>query len=58
MYSLLKENNFIFGSRYEKNAYSYDDNFITKIGNFFFTFLGNFLMKFNNFEDRSEIDHL
>ena len=42
-----EEHDFIFGSRYEKNAYSYDDNFITKIGNFFFTFLGNFLMKFN-----------
>jgi len=36
----------IFGSRYEKNAYTYDDNIITKTGNFFFTFLGNFLMKF------------
>tara|TARA_B100001057_G_scaffold500917_1_gene618814 strand:+ start:1147 stop:1833 length:687 start_codon:yes stop_codon:yes gene_type:complete len=36
----------IFGSRYEKNAYSYDDNFITKLGNFCFTFLGNFFMKF------------
>ncbi len=36
----------IFGSRYEKNAYTYDDDIITRIGNFFFTFLGNFLMKF------------
>ncbi len=35
----------IFGSRYEKNAHSYDDDFITRIGNFGFTFLGNFLMK-------------
>ena len=47
MLKKLEENNydFIFGSRYEKDAYSYDDNFITKIGNFFFTFLGNFFMK-------------
>ena len=35
----------VFGSRYEKNAFSYDDDFITKIGNYGFTFLGNFLMK-------------
>ena len=34
----------VFGSRYEKNAYSLDDDFITRVGNFFFTFLGNFLM--------------
>ncbi len=47
MLKKLEENNydFIFGSRYEKDAYSYDDNFITKIGNYFFTFLGNFFMK-------------
>ena len=35
----------IFGSRYEKNAHSYDDDIITRIGNYGFTFLGNFLMK-------------
>ena len=47
MLNKLEEKNydFIFGSRYEKNAYSFDDNFITKIGNFFFTFLGNFFMR-------------
>ena len=47
MLKKLEENkyDFIFGSRYEKNAYSYDDNIITKIRNFFFTFLGNFFMK-------------
>tara|TARA_B100002019_G_scaffold242683_1_gene219059 strand:+ start:412 stop:1098 length:687 start_codon:yes stop_codon:yes gene_type:complete len=47
MLKKLEENkyDFIFGSRYEKNAYSYDDNIITKIGNFFFTFLGNFFMR-------------
>ena len=37
--------NLIFGSRYEKNAYSYDDDIITRIGNFGFTLLGNFFMK-------------
>lgn len=36
---------FIFGSRYEKNAYSYDDNFLTKVGNFFFTLIGKLFMK-------------
>ena len=47
MLKKLEENkyDFIFGSRYEKNAYSHDDNIVTKIGNFFFTFLGNFFMK-------------
>ena len=35
----------IFGSRYEKGAYSFDDDFITRLGNFGFTFLGNFFMK-------------
>ena len=47
MMNKLKMNDcdFIFGSRYEKNAYSYDDNIITRFGNFFFTFLGNFFMK-------------
>ena len=37
----------IFGSRYEKDAYSFDDDFVTRIGNYGFTFLGNFFMKFN-----------
>ena len=45
MLKKLEENkyDFIFGSRYEKNAYSYDDNIITKIGNFFLLFLEIFL---------------
>jgi len=49
MLKKLKVNNydFIFGSRYEKDAYSYDDNLVTRLGNFFFTFLGNFFMKLN-----------
>jgi len=41
-----KKLDLIFASRYEKNAHSYDDNFITKLGNYGFTFLGNFFMKF------------
>ena len=35
----------VFGSRYEKNAYSLDDNLLTRIGNYFFTFIGNFFMR-------------
>ena len=31
----------IFGSRYEKNAKSLDDDLITRFGNYWFTFLGN-----------------
>jgi glycosyltransferase involved in cell wall biosynthesis len=47
MLEKLKNQNLdlIFGSRYEKNAHSYDDDFITRVGNYGFTFLGNFLMK-------------
>ena len=48
---MLKENennyDFIFNSRYEKNAGSDDDTFVTLIGNKIFTFLGNFLYKLN-----------
>ena len=44
---MLKENennyDFIFNSRYEKNAGSDDDTFLTYIGNFFFTKLCNLL---------------
>ena len=36
---------FIFGSRYEKNAGSLDDTVITYVGNFFFTNLGKILFK-------------
>lgn len=48
MLKKLETNNLdlVFGSRYEKDAYSYDDDFITRVGNYGFTFLGNFLMKF------------
>jgi len=49
MFQKLKTLNLdlVFGSRYEKDGYSHDDNLITKIGNFGFTFLGNLFMKLN-----------
>ena len=37
--------NLLFGSRYEKNAGSFDDDYLTRFGNHIFTFLGNFFMK-------------
>ena len=37
----------IFGSRYEKNSGSDDDTFVTKIGNFIFTLLGNLFFRLN-----------
>jgi len=36
---------FIFASRYEKNAGSEDDTIITMVGNYFFSFLGKILFK-------------
>lgn len=36
----------VFASRYEKNAHSYDDDFITRLGNYGFTLLGNIFFKF------------
>ena len=36
-----EKNQIVFGSRYEKNAGSYDDDIITKIGNYFFSSIGN-----------------
>ena len=49
MLKKLKNQNLdlLFGSRYEKNALSLDDNLVTKIGNYGFTLLGNILMKLN-----------
>ena len=35
-----KELDFVFGSRYQENAHSYDDTVITSLGNFFFTKFG------------------
>ena len=37
----------VFGSRYEKGATSFDDDIITRIGNYLFTLLGNLFMKLN-----------
>ena len=34
----------VFASRYEKNAHSYDDDFITRLGNYGFTLLGNIFL--------------
>ena len=41
--NINKDNSIIFGSRYEKNAKSYDDDIITRIGNYGFTLMGNLL---------------
>jgi len=38
---------FIFGSRYEKNSGSDDDTIVTRIGNFFFTLIGNIFFGLN-----------
>jgi len=45
MQKIINSNNydFVFASRYEKNCSSEDDTIITKIGNYFFTKLGNLL---------------
>ena len=40
-----KKLDFIFGSRYQKNAYSHDDTALTYIGNFFFTKIGQIFFK-------------
>ena len=43
MYELLKENDFVYTTRYEAGAGSEDDTIITYIGNKFFSKLGNIL---------------
>ena len=44
MRNLCETKDFIFASRYQKpNGGSDDDDIVTIIGNYFFTFLGNFL---------------
>lgn len=45
MYNNLKTTDFIFGSRYQDNSGSDDDNIITSLGNFLFTKLGNIFFK-------------
>jgi hypothetical protein len=42
MHNNLKKNDFVFGSRYKKGGYSEDDTLITKLGNFFFSKIGQF----------------
>ena len=45
---IKKENHqIIFGSRYEKNAGSHDDDLITKVGNYFFSLIGNIFFSLN-----------
>lgn len=43
MLSKCENFDFIFASRYLKEGASEDDTFVTKFGNFFFSFLGNLL---------------
>ena len=45
----IKDRNldFLFTSRYEKNGGSDDDSFLTKIGNYFFTTVGNIFFGLN-----------
>jgi len=47
MLNLCEDKDLVFCSRYEKNAGSDDDTFVTLIGNKIFTFLGNFLYNLN-----------
>ena len=43
----LKNSDFIFATRYEKNCASDDDTIITYIGNFIFTKIGNIFFNVN-----------
>jgi len=46
MRALCGQIDFVYGSRYQKpGGGSEDDDVVTLVGNFFFTFLGNFLFK-------------
>ena len=42
-----EKNKIIFGSRYEKFGGSDDDDFITRVGNYFFTLFGNIFYSLN-----------
>ena len=50
MHKILENNtaDFVFGSRYMKNASSDDDTLITYIGNKIFSFLGNLFLFLKN----------
>ena len=50
MYTKAKSNNFVFASRYEKDAGSDDDTLLTLIGNKIFSMLGKifFRLKLND----------
>jgi len=45
MYNQIKNNDFVYTTRYEKTGGSEDDTLITLIGNYFFTKLGNIFFK-------------
>ena len=45
MYRQLEICDFVFGSRYQANSGSEDDTIVTKIGNFFFTKIGQIFFK-------------
>jgi len=45
MYKQVKIYDFVFGSRYQANSGSEDDTIVTKIGNFFFTKIGQIFFK-------------
>ena len=45
MYRQLEICDFVFGSRYQANSGSDDDTIVTKIGNFFFTKIGQIFFK-------------
>jgi len=45
--ALNKKNDFVFNTRYEKNAGSDDDTILTYVGNQVFTFICNILFKLN-----------
>ena len=48
MLKIITENNdIVFGSRYLKNAGSEDDDLITMVGNYIFSFLGKIFLDLN-----------
>ena len=47
MYDKVQSNHFVFASRYEKDAGSDDDTFLTLVGNTFFSLFGKIFFKLN-----------